>query len=117
MNLPHPSLFLKHFQTNELQMKRSWYIFYFQIPFLAEYRLLEPGKGYVDQEDVNRSSQRDDKFVSISPPSRVSGAGIALERVLIGSMENPKNLSLQQARVITDAAKKPVCVFSLFLFR
>jgi len=36
MNLPHPALFAKAIRSNETQMKRSDYIFKFQIPFYAE---------------------------------------------------------------------------------
>lgn len=35
MNLPHPSLFLKGIRT-WAQLKKSWYVFFFQIPWLPE---------------------------------------------------------------------------------
>lgn len=35
MNLPHPALFLKGVRT-WAQLKRSWYIFFFQLPWLPE---------------------------------------------------------------------------------
>lgn len=35
MNLPHPALFLKGIRT-WAQLKRSWYVFFFQIPWLPE---------------------------------------------------------------------------------
>lgn len=35
MNLPHPALFLKGLRT-WAQLKRSWYIFFFQLPWLPE---------------------------------------------------------------------------------
>jgi pimeloyl-ACP methyl ester carboxylesterase len=38
MNLPHPALFLKGIRTRA-QFKRSWYVFFFQIPWLPEFLL------------------------------------------------------------------------------
>lgn len=35
MNLPHPALFLKGLRT-WAQLKRSWYVFFFQLPWLPE---------------------------------------------------------------------------------
>lgn len=35
MNLPHPALFLKALRT-WAQLKRSWYVFFFQLPWLPE---------------------------------------------------------------------------------
>ena len=35
MNLPHPALFMKGLKT-WAQMKRSWYVFFFQLPWLPE---------------------------------------------------------------------------------
>ncbi|HXH18040.1 MAG TPA: alpha/beta hydrolase [Chitinophagales bacterium] len=36
LNCPLPQLMWKHFRTNMRQLRRSWYIFYFQIPWLPE---------------------------------------------------------------------------------
>lgn len=36
LNCPHPSIFAKALKTNHRQMRRSWYIFLFQIPLLPE---------------------------------------------------------------------------------
>jgi pimeloyl-ACP methyl ester carboxylesterase len=35
-NVPHPLVMKKNLSSNWAQMKRSWYIFFFQIPFLPE---------------------------------------------------------------------------------
>jgi len=35
-NVPHPRCMIDALAYNETQMRRSWYIFFFQIPFLAE---------------------------------------------------------------------------------
>jgi len=37
LNCPLPQLLWKHFLTNFRQLRRSWYIFYFQIPGLPEW--------------------------------------------------------------------------------
>lgn len=39
MNCPHPVVFQEHLFTNFSQVRKSWYIFYFQIPYLPEYVL------------------------------------------------------------------------------
>lgn len=36
LNVPHPAVMRRHLLTNPRQMLRSWYIFFFQIPGLAE---------------------------------------------------------------------------------
>jgi pimeloyl-ACP methyl ester carboxylesterase len=36
VNVPHPSVMRRYLQTNRRQLRRSWYIFFFQIPFLPE---------------------------------------------------------------------------------
>lgn len=36
LNVPHPSVMLRYLRTNPRQMRRSWYIFLLQIPWLPE---------------------------------------------------------------------------------
>jgi len=36
LNVPHPSVMLRFLRTNVRQMRRSWYMFLFQIPWLPE---------------------------------------------------------------------------------
>lgn len=36
LNAPHPSIFLKALRTNREQQRRSWYMGFFQLPFLPE---------------------------------------------------------------------------------
>src|SRR5581483_11561431 len=36
MNCPHPAIFTQHLRTNRAQMARSWYMLFFQIPWLPE---------------------------------------------------------------------------------
>lgn len=39
LNCPLPAILMKHFFTNFKQVKRSWYMFFFQIPWLPEWRM------------------------------------------------------------------------------
>jgi pimeloyl-ACP methyl ester carboxylesterase len=35
-NVPHPSVMLRYLKTNRRQLRRSWYMFFFQLPWLPE---------------------------------------------------------------------------------
>ncbi len=45
LNVPHPLVMRRHLLTNPRQILRSWYIFFFQIPGLAEVLLRSQGGG------------------------------------------------------------------------
>ncbi|HTQ60106.1 MAG TPA: alpha/beta fold hydrolase [Candidatus Solibacter sp.] len=36
LNVPHPSVMSRYLKTNRRQLRRSWYMFFFQLPFLPE---------------------------------------------------------------------------------
>ncbi len=36
LNSPHPAIFIKALKTNFSQLRKSWYMFFFQLPFLPE---------------------------------------------------------------------------------
>lgn len=36
LNCPHPAIFLRHLKKNFAQLRRSWYILFFQLPWLPE---------------------------------------------------------------------------------
>lgn len=36
LNVPHPSVMRRYLNTNRRQLRRSWYMFFFQIPFIPE---------------------------------------------------------------------------------
>ncbi|MGC2891636.1 MAG: alpha/beta hydrolase [Candidatus Acidiferrum sp.] len=36
LNVPHPSVMLRYLKTNRRQLRRSWYMFFFQLPWLPE---------------------------------------------------------------------------------
>src|SRR5262245_37512573 len=59
MNCPHPALFQQHLSSNPLQLLRSWYMFFFQIPWLPE-TLLGLGDAWPIGNALRRSAvQRD----------------------------------------------------------
>jgi len=39
LNCPHPVAFRNHLQSSLTQLRKSWYIFFFQLPFFPEYYL------------------------------------------------------------------------------
>jgi hypothetical protein len=39
MNAPHPLAFRNHFTSSLSQLAKSWYIFYFQLPFVSEEKI------------------------------------------------------------------------------
>ena len=43
MNVPHPAVFARVFKTSAAQRKRSWYVGFFQLPFLPEWALTRGG--------------------------------------------------------------------------
>lgn len=70
LNCPHPSAFARHLLTSPTQLMRSWYIFYFQLPWLPEwtlrrnlrkflksaYRLNSTDPGAFTEEDVEQAA-------------------------------------------------------------
>jgi len=43
MNCPHPAAMARALRTNPRQMRRSWYVLFFQLPWLPERLLTRPG--------------------------------------------------------------------------
>jgi pimeloyl-ACP methyl ester carboxylesterase len=60
MNCPHPAIFSQHLRENRRQMARSWYIFFFQVPWLPETLLgLGHARGVaraIEKSAVNREA-------------------------------------------------------------
>lgn len=65
MNVPHPTVFQANIRTNPAQRKKSWYVFFFQIPWLPEWVLTAKGaraigKAFSDMAvDKSRFSEAD----------------------------------------------------------
>jgi len=61
MNCPHPAIFAEHLRTNGRQLARSWYMFFFQIPWLPE-TLLGLGHARLVGDAIRRSVVRQDSL-------------------------------------------------------
>jgi pimeloyl-ACP methyl ester carboxylesterase len=49
LNAPHPKIFRRHLFGNLRQLRRSWYMFYFQLPWLPERHILRDAKNQFDR--------------------------------------------------------------------
>jgi pimeloyl-ACP methyl ester carboxylesterase len=61
MNCPHPAIFAQHLRSNGRQLARSWYMFFFQIPWLPE-TLLGLGRARPIADAIRRSAVRQDSL-------------------------------------------------------
>jgi pimeloyl-ACP methyl ester carboxylesterase len=64
INCPHPKLMVRALKKDPAQRKRSWYMFFFQLPWLPErylrkpgglaemYRRMAPGSGHFGEEEI-----------------------------------------------------------------
>jgi len=59
MNCPHPAIFVQHLRTNRRQLARSWYMLFFQIPWLPE-TLLRIGNARLVATAMRRTTVRED---------------------------------------------------------
>src|SRR5262245_47317525 len=63
LNCPHPAIFSQELRTNRRQLLRSWYMFFFQIPWLPE-TLLGLGRARPIGEAIRRSTVRQDAILT-----------------------------------------------------
>src|SRR5437773_2345795 len=61
LNCPHPAIFVEHLRGNRRQLARSWYMFFFQIPWLPE-TLLRLGGAWAIGAAIRRSTVREDSL-------------------------------------------------------
>lgn len=61
LNSPHPYLFKRALQSNFSQMKKSWYLFFFQLPFLPELLFKSNPKGIL-KKILRGSAMRRETF-------------------------------------------------------
>jgi pimeloyl-ACP methyl ester carboxylesterase len=59
LNCPHPAIFAQHLRKDPRQLARSWYMFFFQIPWLPE-TLLGLGRAWAIGNSVRQSTVRRD---------------------------------------------------------
>jgi pimeloyl-ACP methyl ester carboxylesterase len=57
MNVPHGRAFKEHLSSSLSQLMKSWYVFYFQLPYLPELKLAQyvPASTIIVQPQANRS--------------------------------------------------------------
>jgi pimeloyl-ACP methyl ester carboxylesterase len=63
MNCPHPAIFSQNLRANRGQLARSWYMFFFQIPWLPE-TLLGLNRAWAVGNAIRRSSVRQDAITA-----------------------------------------------------
>jgi pimeloyl-ACP methyl ester carboxylesterase len=56
LNVPHPSVMRRYLMTHRGQLRRSWYMFFFQIPFLPE-ALFSANRFRMGRSALERSSR------------------------------------------------------------
>ena len=61
LNCPHPAVMQKALRSNWTQIRKSWYIFAFQIPWLPEWAFSRNG-GKALKDALRRSAKRPDTF-------------------------------------------------------
>jgi len=77
LNVPHPKVFLSTLRKSPMQMLKSWYVFYFQIPKLPELTL--PVNNYFFFRDIlkrtsNRGSYQDEDIKELVDHWKIPGA-------------------------------------------
>ncbi len=63
MNCPHPAIMGQHLRTNRRQLARSWYMFFFQIPWLPE-TLLGLNHAWPIANAIRKSAVRQDAITA-----------------------------------------------------
>ena len=63
MNCPHPAIFAQALRTNRRQLARSWYMFFFQVPWLPE-ALLGLARARAVGQAIRRSTVRQDSLTA-----------------------------------------------------
>jgi epoxide hydrolase 4 len=61
LNCPHPAVMQRALRSNWTQIRKSWYIFAFQLPFLPEWAFTRDGSKAV-KDALRRSAKRPDTF-------------------------------------------------------
>ena len=56
INVPHPAVMIKHLRQSFAQLRRSWYMFFFQLPLLPE-ALIRWKNGHLLAKTLKRSSR------------------------------------------------------------
>jgi epoxide hydrolase 4 len=73
MNTPHPTVFERTLRSDRRQLKKSWYMAFFQLPFFPERAILKGGAGIL-QRTSNPGSFHDDDLPIYRHAWRIPGA-------------------------------------------
>jgi pimeloyl-ACP methyl ester carboxylesterase len=81
LNCPHPGPFQKHLRSNWRQLRRSWYMFFFQIPLLPEFGLRVSARRFVEQAfrgmAIRKEAFPDEELKKYAEAIRKPGAATA----------------------------------------
>jgi pimeloyl-ACP methyl ester carboxylesterase len=77
MNVPHPSVMKKALSSSFAQLKKSWYVFFFQLPVLPERAIAKGGAGILKRTS-NRGSFIDDELPVYRHAWRIAGAATGM---------------------------------------
>ena len=92
LNCPHPAMMAQHLRGNPRQLARSWYMFFFQIPWLPEF-LLGRGHAWPIARAIRRSTVRQDAITDddlIRAARRGHALGRAAQRAQLLSRRVPR---------------------------
>jgi len=101
MNCPHPAIFAQHLGTNGRQLARSWYMFFFQIPWLPE-ALLGLGHARLIADAIRRTAVRQDSLTEET--SCTPRGGLPTRRAARRHQLLPRRLPQPEARALCRVA-------------
>lgn len=106
LNVPHPTVFLGTLRKSPMQMLKSWYVFYFQIPYLPELTL--PINNFFFFRDIlkrtsNKGSYDEEDFRELQKHWRTPGAMRAMINYYRAALRSqPKSSNGDQIKTPTQ---------------
>jgi pimeloyl-ACP methyl ester carboxylesterase len=94
LNVPHPAVMRSHLRSSFRQLLRSWYIFFFQIPWLPDLLLRTGGLERLLQASSKRSTFSNDDLDSYRAAWRQPGAVTAMLGWYRAAMRYPREVFL-----------------------
>jgi len=85
MNMPHPKAMMNALQSSPEQIQKSWYIFYFQIPFVAERKLMKDCGAHVGEifkKQIVNKDQISDADIAVFQEAVTRGNGTAIRAMM-----------------------------------
>jgi pimeloyl-ACP methyl ester carboxylesterase len=89
MNVPHPSVMKRFLSSSFTQLKKSWYVFFFQLPFLPERAIAKGGAGILTRTS-NKGSFVDDELPVYRHAWRIAGAATGMVNWYRAARYSPK---------------------------